>query len=69
MLFAARDRFGIKPLYYTFSNGRLLIASEMKALLAYGWKAEWDVQSISEGGEFTDNRTLFKGVYKASLIE
>ncbi|KAJ7140709.1 putative asparagine synthase [Mycena epipterygia] len=25
LLFAARDRFGIKPLYYTISNGRVLI--------------------------------------------
>ncbi|KAF8803087.1 putative asparagine synthase [Phlegmacium glaucopus] len=64
VLFAARDRFGIKPLYYTLSNGRLLIASEMKALQATGWKPEWDVQSIIEGGEFNDNRTLFKGVFK-----
>lgn len=62
-LFAARDRFGIKPLYYTLDNnkGRLLLASEMKAFLAYGWKAEWDVESIVQMGEFTDNRTVFKG--------
>ncbi|KAF8964576.1 putative asparagine synthase [Flammula alnicola] len=64
VLFAARDRFGIKPLYYTLANGRLLIASEMKALMGLGWKAEWDVQSIREGGDFNDNRTVFKGVYK-----
>lgn len=62
-LFAARDRFGIKPLYYTLDNnkGRLLLASEMKAFLAYGWKAEWDVESIVQMGEFTDMRTVFKG--------
>lgn len=61
-LFAARDRFGIKPLYYTFDDeGRLLLASEMKAFLAYGWNAEWDVESIVQMGEFCDNRTVFKG--------
>ena len=33
-LFCSRDRFGIKPLYYASTGGRLLIASEVKALLA-----------------------------------
>lgn len=61
-LFAARDRFGIKPLYYTLDGkGRLLLASEMKAFLAYDWKAEWDVKSIVQMWEFTDMRTVFKG--------
>jgi asparagine synthase (glutamine-hydrolysing) len=33
LLFGARDRMGIKPLYYCSSNGRFLFASELKALL------------------------------------
>ncbi|KAJ6596060.1 putative asparagine synthase [Mycena sp. CBHHK59/15] len=64
LLFAARDRFGIKPLYYTVSDGRLLIASEMKAFLPLNWRAEWDLDSIVQSGDFSDDRTVFKGVNK-----
>lgn len=33
-LFLARDRFGIKPLFYSFYNGKFVFASEMKAILS-----------------------------------
>lgn len=35
-VFLARDRMGIKPLYYAFVDGILLFASEVRALLAGG---------------------------------
>ncbi|KAF9735516.1 asparagine synthase [Paraphaeosphaeria minitans] len=59
---AARDRYGVKPLFYSVHDGRLFIASEMKAFLAFGWQPEWDVQSLMECGYLTDTRTLFQGV-------
>ena len=34
-LFLARDRFGIKPLYYTIQNNRFYFASEVKTLLPF----------------------------------
>lgn len=36
-LFVSRDPFGIKPLYYTVSNGQIAFGSEIKALLELPW--------------------------------
>ena len=46
VLFAARDRFGLKPLHYAESEGRLCLASEAKALLAAGVAAGWDTRGV-----------------------
>jgi asparagine synthase (glutamine-hydrolysing) len=61
---AARDRFGIKPMVWTTVGDKILMASEAKAFLPLGWKAEWDVKSIATSGWQLDDRTLFKGVRK-----
>jgi len=45
-LFAARDRFGIKPLFYSQQNGLLSFASEVKALHAAGIEAAWDKEGF-----------------------
>jgi asparagine synthase (glutamine-hydrolysing) len=63
-LFAARDRFGIKPLFYAQRGGRLLLASEAKALFAAGVPAAWDALGYAEMFAFAASapRTVFAGV-------
>ncbi|KAI4197332.1 MAG: hypothetical protein LQ350_006001 [Teloschistes chrysophthalmus] len=64
LFLAARDRSGVKPLFWTIHDGRLLLASEAKALLPFDWLPEWDVRSIIDLGWFTEERTIFKGLRK-----
>lgn len=65
-LFAARDRFGVKPLYYTRHEGRLLLASEIKALLACGVPARWDTAAFAAHLQVAlpTDRTLFAGIFQ-----
>lgn len=66
LFIAVRDRYGIKPLFWTVQNGELLVAAEMKAFLPLGWRPEWDVRSIVGGDFQIGNSTIFKGVQKVS---
>ena len=65
-LFAARDRFGIKPLYYTTHRGTLYLASEIKALLAAGVPARWDRAAFFQANHFLGippEGSLFEGIH------
>ncbi|GET41103.1 asparagine synthase (glutamine-hydrolyzing) [Microseira wollei] len=65
-LLAARDRFGIKPLFYSIVNNTLYLASEAKALFAAGIPARWDRESFFQQlfAYVNPDRTLFAGVYQ-----
>lgn len=45
-LIAARDRFGIKPLFYAIYRGTVYIASEIKAILELGVPAKWNLNAL-----------------------
>ena len=70
-----RDRLGVKPLYYLEHDGRLIFASEIKAILALvGGFSEPDPLALKEYLSFgytPNDRTLFPGIKKlppASLL-
>lgn len=62
VMIAIRDRFGIKPLYYAVVNGDVFFASEIKALLALGVPAAWDLQGASGGMGRPHESTDFAGI-------
>jgi asparagine synthase (glutamine-hydrolysing) len=67
--FLARDRLGIKPLYYAeLADGQVLFGSELKALLAHpGLDREIDPAAVEEFfayGYIAEPRSIFKDVHK-----
>jgi asparagine synthase (glutamine-hydrolysing) len=67
-LFIARDRIGIKPLYYTHQNGRLIFASEIKAILEHATVSrDLNHQALYDylGFEFVPApATMFRNIFK-----
>lgn len=65
-LFLGRDRYGIKPLYYTLQGSCFLFGSEVKAILAHpAYQTTLDKEALLEYFTFQNlftDRTLFKGV-------
>ena len=65
-LFIARDRYGIKPLYYVFVGQSFIFASEQKAIITHlGINREIDLEALLEYFTFQNiftDRTFFKGI-------
>jgi len=65
-LFLARDRYGVKPLYYTLQGNTFLFGSEVKAILAHpSYHCKMDREALLEYFTFQNfftDRTLFSGV-------
>ena len=65
-LFMARDRLGIRPLYYTLTDGALIFGSEIKAILADP-RVEAEIDPVALDQVFTywstlSPRTIFKNI-------
>lgn len=66
-LILARDRMGIKPLYYALWNGGVLFASEIKGILQAPLKREVDQDAlfaVLNVGYIPGEKTLLKGIQK-----
>jgi asparagine synthase (glutamine-hydrolysing) len=66
-VFLARDRLGIKPLYYASAGGTLVFASELRALLASGRVerrlSPSALSSYLQFGSVAEPETLISGVF------
>jgi asparagine synthase (glutamine-hydrolysing) len=63
-LYLCRDRLGVKPLFYTQSNGAFVFGSELKALFAYGVEPVVDCGGLNEIFSLGPAKTSGKGVFK-----
>jgi asparagine synthase (glutamine-hydrolysing) len=67
-LFLARDRLGVRPLFYTIQNDRLIFGSEIKAILAHP-EVRTSIEPQALKQVFTywsvqSPRTIYAGIYE-----
>ncbi|MBN1414622.1 MAG: asparagine synthase (glutamine-hydrolyzing) [Bacteroidales bacterium] len=69
-LFLARDRVGIRPLFYTWHNKTFLFGSEIKTLFEFpGIQAEFDHSALSQIFKYWTTispKTVFKNIFELS---
>jgi len=66
-LFMARDRIGVKPLYYYFADGKFIFSSEIKAILEHDIKREIDPEALNHYFRLMyvpAPLTMLRGIYK-----
>lgn len=66
VMYLARDRFGIKPLYYSINDEDIFFASEMKCLIQFdSFQKELDIDAFNARIIFSrpSNKVLLKNVY------
>ena len=69
-LFVARDRLGIKPLYYATNSDRVMFASELTPLMQSGFfDLQWNTQAISDYLAYwyiCEPKTIFDNIHQLS---
>ena len=68
IIFCSRDRFGIKPFYYTVIDGKFVFGSEIKQLLEFYPRRFVNkhvlIDYLVAGMQEHNNETFFKNIYK-----
>lgn len=67
-LFLARDRLGVKPLYYSINNGNILFSSEIKSILQHEEiERKLNYSALSQFLTYAytiDGQTLFENIFE-----